>query len=201
MHASSPSESRLSSPRCSRSRSLIFVLVRLLPGNVIDLMLRRRRRGASPEHQAAREGAARPHRLLLRSSTGTGSAGIFQGDLGHSLLHLAADARRSLRTALPITIELVFLGLLIARRRSACRSASSRPSGATASTTTARASPACRDQHPELLAGDAAPDLHVARLPLGAAALVRPLLRGPDGRTCRRSSCRRSRSRSSRSRS
>ena len=89
----------------------IFMLVRLLPGNVIDLMLGADA-GASPElRQRAKE------QLGL-----TGSypeqywhwiSHMFQGDLGRSL-YTSQPISETLRTALPITIELVFLGLLIA---------------------------------------------------------------------------------------
>ena len=111
----------------------IFMLVRLLPGNVIDLMLGGDANATPELRQRAKE------QLGL-----TGSypeqywrwiSHMFQGDLGRSL-YTSQPISETLRTALPITIELVFLGLLIAVW-SACRSASSRPSGATASTTTA----------------------------------------------------------------
>ena len=89
----------------------IFMLVRLLPGNVIDLMLGADA-GASPElRERAKE------QLGL-----TGSypeqywhwiSNMFQGDLGRSL-YTSQPISETLRSALPITVELVFLGLLIA---------------------------------------------------------------------------------------
>ena len=179
---------------------IIFVLVRLAARQHPRPLLRRATTRRRPSRSRRRRS----------SSASTGSyleqywrwvSGAVHGDFGHSLLTAAARVRTSCRPSLPIDIELILLGIADRAARSASRSARSRPSGATAPSTTSRASPACRDQHPELLARDAAADLHVARLPLGAAARVRPVLRGPVARTSRSSSCRRSRSPSSRSRS
>ena len=115
-------------------------MVRLLPGNIIDLLFggdQTATRGA----QAAGDASSSASTAPTRSSTGAGSAAS----------STATSASRSatrepisdiMSTALPITLELVFLGLLIAVARSACRSASSRPSSATALPTTARGSAA-----------------------------------------------------------
>jgi peptide/nickel transport system permease protein len=90
---------------------VIFALVRLLPGDVLDVLFAGDT-SASPElREQARE------QLGL-----TGSypeqywrwiSNMLQGDLGHSLLS-SQPLSETLKTALPITIELVFLGLLIA---------------------------------------------------------------------------------------
>jgi len=90
---------------------VIFALVRLLPGDVLDVLFAGDT-SASPElREQARE------QLGL-----TGSypeqywrwiSNLFQGDLGHSLLS-SQPLSDTLATALPITIELVFFGLLIA---------------------------------------------------------------------------------------
>src|SRR4051812_32532344 len=89
----------------------IFMLVRLLPGNVIELMLGADT-SATPElRERAKEqlglNGSYPEQYWRWISH------MFQGDLGHSL-YTSQPISDTLRTALPITIELVFLGLLIA---------------------------------------------------------------------------------------
>jgi len=90
---------------------VIFALIRLLPGDVLDVLF-------------AGDTSATPElREQAREQLGlTGSypeqywrwiSNLFQGDLGHSLLS-NQPLSDTFRTALPITIELVFLGLLIA---------------------------------------------------------------------------------------
>jgi peptide/nickel transport system permease protein len=90
---------------------VIFLGVRLLPGNIIDLMFGGDAT-ATPEAKAA---AA--HQLGLDGSYASQYwrwvSGIFQGDMGVSLLN-SRPISDMLRTALPITIELIILGLLIA---------------------------------------------------------------------------------------
>jgi peptide/nickel transport system permease protein len=90
---------------------VIFLMVRLLPGNVIDLMFG----GDATASPEARQQAAEQLGL-------TGSypeqywrwvKGIFTGDLGNSLLSQRPIAE-IFQSALPITIELIVFGLLIA---------------------------------------------------------------------------------------
>jgi peptide/nickel transport system permease protein len=90
---------------------VIFFVVRLLPGNVIDIMFGGDAQ-ASPEAKAA---AA--HQLGIDGSYPSQYwrwvSGIFKGDMGVSLLN-SRPISDTLATALPITIELIVLGLLIA---------------------------------------------------------------------------------------
>jgi peptide/nickel transport system permease protein len=90
---------------------LIFVMVRLLPGSILDLFFAGDNTATPAELQAAKE------KLGL-----TGSyfeqywrwiKGIVHGDFGHSLL-TGQPVTDIMRTSLPIDIELIFLGLLIA---------------------------------------------------------------------------------------
>jgi peptide/nickel transport system permease protein len=89
----------------------VFLMVRLLPGNVIDLMFGGDAT-ASPEQreQAAKQlglDGSYPHQYWEWIS------GIFQGDLGRSLLS-QRPISEIFASALPITIELIVFGLLIA---------------------------------------------------------------------------------------
>jgi peptide/nickel transport system permease protein len=90
---------------------VIFLGVRLLPGNVIDLMFGGDAT-ASPELRAR---AA--HDLGLDGSYPSQYwrwiKGMFSGDMGHSLLS-QRPISEIMATALPITIELIVFGLLIA---------------------------------------------------------------------------------------
>jgi peptide/nickel transport system permease protein len=90
---------------------VIFLFVRLLPGNIIDIMFGGDAT-ATPEAKAA---AARQLGLdgSYPSQYWRWVSGIFQGDMGHSLLN-SRPISDMLKTALPITIELIVLGLLIA---------------------------------------------------------------------------------------
>lgn len=89
----------------------IFLMVRLLPGNIIDIMFGGDAQ-ATPEQK---EAAARqlgldgsyPHQYWEWVS------GMFQGDFGTSLLS-QRPISEIFADALPITIELIVLGLLIA---------------------------------------------------------------------------------------
>lgn len=90
---------------------VIFFMVRLLPGNVIDIMFGGDAQ-ATPEqrHQAAVQlglVGSYPQQYWNWIS------GIFQGDFGNSLLS-QRPISEIFADALPITVELVFLGLLIA---------------------------------------------------------------------------------------
>jgi peptide/nickel transport system permease protein len=90
---------------------VIFLMVRLLPGNVIDLMFG----GDAQATQEQRDAAAEQLGL-------TGSyfrqywnwiSGIFSGDFGNSLLS-QRPISDVFASALPITIELIVFGLVIA---------------------------------------------------------------------------------------
>lgn len=90
---------------------VIFFMVRLLPGNIIDIMFGGDAQ-ATPEqrHQAAEQlglVGSYPEQYWNWIS------GVFRGDFGTSLLS-QRPISEIFADALPITIELVFLGLLIA---------------------------------------------------------------------------------------
>jgi len=89
----------------------IFFMVRLLPGNIIDIMFGGDAQ-ATPEqrHQAAVQlglVGSYPEQYWNWIS------GIFQGDFGNSLLS-QRPISEIFADALPITVELVFFGLLLA---------------------------------------------------------------------------------------
>jgi len=90
---------------------VIFSAVRLLPGNIIDIMFG----GDATATPAAKAAAA--HQLGLDGSYPSQYwrwvSGIFHGNMGVSLLN-SRPISDTMKTALPITIELIFLGLLIA---------------------------------------------------------------------------------------
>lgn len=90
---------------------VIFLMVRLLPGNVIDIMFG----GDAQATQEQRDAAA--EQLGLKGSYPeqywNWVSGVFQGDMGNSLLS-QRPISEIFRDALPITIELIVLGLLIA---------------------------------------------------------------------------------------
>jgi peptide/nickel transport system permease protein len=90
---------------------VIFFMVRLLPGNVIDIMFG----GDATASPEAKEAAAKQLGLdgSYLSQYWRWIKGIFQGDLGNSLLS-QRPISEIFTSALPITIELIFLGLLIA---------------------------------------------------------------------------------------
>jgi peptide/nickel transport system permease protein len=90
---------------------IIFVMVRLLPGSILDLFFAGDNTATPEQLEEAKK------RLGL-----TGSyfeqywnwiSGVVRGDFGNSLL-TGQPVTEIMRTALPIDIELVFLGLLIA---------------------------------------------------------------------------------------
>jgi peptide/nickel transport system permease protein len=90
---------------------VIFLMVRLLPGNIIDIMFGGDAT-ATPEAKAAAAkqlglDGSYPHQYWEWVD------GIFHGDLGRSLLSQRPIAD-IFQAALPITIELIILGLLIA---------------------------------------------------------------------------------------
>ena len=119
----------------------IFVMVRLLPGNIIDVLFAGDAHGDARSRSTQALDAARHDRLLLRPVLALDRPDVLHGDFGRSLPQPAADLERSSATRCPINIELVLLGLLIALS-SGSRSGSSPPSGATAPPTTPPASPA-----------------------------------------------------------
>jgi peptide/nickel transport system permease protein len=89
---------------------LIFLMVRLLPGDVIDVML-----GADTQATPAQREEAR-RQLGLDGSYAQQywrwASGAVQGDLGNSIRN-AEPVSSILRDALPITLQLVFLSLII----------------------------------------------------------------------------------------
>jgi peptide/nickel transport system permease protein len=90
---------------------VIFTMVRVLPGNVIDIMFGGDAT-ASPEARAAAAkqlglDGSYPHQYWEWVS------GIFHGDLGNSLLS-QRPISQIFQSALPITVELIVFGLLIA---------------------------------------------------------------------------------------
>jgi peptide/nickel transport system permease protein len=89
----------------------IFLLVRLLPGNIIDLLFAGDVTATPEVKERAKE------QLGLNGSYPAQYwrwvSHMFHGDLGNSL-YTSQPITETLRDALPITIELVFLGLLIA---------------------------------------------------------------------------------------
>jgi peptide/nickel transport system permease protein len=90
---------------------VIFTMVRVLPGNVIDIMFGGDAT-ASPEARAAAAkqlglDGSYPHQYWEWVN------GIFHGDLGNSLLS-QRPISQIFQSALPITIELIIFGLLIA---------------------------------------------------------------------------------------
>jgi peptide/nickel transport system permease protein len=90
---------------------LIFMMVRLLPGDVLDVLIGGDITTTEEQRQAARE------QLGLTGSYPEQywrwASGAVQGDLGMSLRN-AEPVRDILQSALPITLELIFLALLIA---------------------------------------------------------------------------------------
>src|SRR5262245_26789389 len=90
---------------------IIFVMVRLLPGSILDLFFAGDNTATPEQLQEAKE------KLGL-----TGSyfeqywnwiKGVVQGDFGNSLL-TGQPVTEIMRTSLPIDIQLIFMGLLIA---------------------------------------------------------------------------------------
>jgi peptide/nickel transport system permease protein len=90
---------------------VIFLMVRLLPGNVIDIMFGGDAT-ASPEAKEAAEKQLGLDGSYL-SQYWRWISGVFQGDLGNSLLS-QRPISEIFTSALPITIELIVFGLLIA---------------------------------------------------------------------------------------
>src|SRR4051812_6319095 len=90
---------------------VIFLMVRLLPGNVIDIMFG----GDATATPEAKEAAAK--QLGIDGSYihqyWEWVSGIFHGDMGNSLLS-QRPIFEIFQAALPITIELIILGLLLA---------------------------------------------------------------------------------------
>ena len=113
-------------------------MVRLLPGDIIDILFGGDQTASEEVKQQAREqlglNGSYPEQYWRWIS------GIFQGDFGFSLRNTEPVSNIILES-LSVTLELVILALLIAVS-SACRSASSRPSSATAPPTTSRGSAA-----------------------------------------------------------
>ena len=90
---------------------VIFLMVRLLPGNIIDIMFGGDAQATPEQRDAAAE------QLGLKGSYPeqywNWMSGVLQGDFGNSLLS-QRPISEIFADALPITIELIILGLLIA---------------------------------------------------------------------------------------
>jgi peptide/nickel transport system permease protein len=90
---------------------LIFMMVRLLPGDILDVLIGGDITTTEAQRQAAREQlglvGSYPEQYWRWAS------GVVQGDLGMSLRN-AEPVRDILQAALPITLELIFLALVIA---------------------------------------------------------------------------------------
>jgi peptide/nickel transport system permease protein len=89
----------------------IFLMVRLLPGDIIDLMFGADVTATPEIKQQAREQIGLDGSYVEQYWNWI--SGVFQGDLGRSLATYQPISD-TLQHALPITVELVFLGLLIA---------------------------------------------------------------------------------------
>ena len=155
---------------------IIFMLVRLLPGSILDLFFAGDN-AATPEQMAAAKRQLGLYGSYLDQYR-RWISGVLHGDFGHSYLtqQPVADI---MRTAIPIDIELVFLAII---DRPGDRDPPRRDLRGPARPARRLRRPrhrARRHQHPELLARDAAPHVHLAGVPLGAAARVRPVLGGP----------------------
>jgi peptide/nickel transport system permease protein len=90
---------------------VIFLMVRLLPGNVIDIMFG----GDATATPAAKEAAAKQLGIdgSYPSQYWNWISGIFQGDMGNSLLS-QRPIFEIFQAAMPITVELIIIGLLLA---------------------------------------------------------------------------------------
>ena len=90
---------------------LIFVMVRLMPGSILDLFFAGDNTASPEALQKAKE------QLGLTGSYfqqyWTWISGVAHGDFGHSLL-TGQPVTDIMKSSLPIDIELIFLGLLIA---------------------------------------------------------------------------------------
>ena len=149
---------------------VIFFMVRLLPGDIIDVLT-----GADIGSDETLKDQAR-EQLGLNGSYAEQYwrwiSGVVQGDFGFSLRN-TQPVSEVLLNALPITFELVFLGLLIAVVIGLPLGILSAVKRDSKHDYAARDRRPHRRQHPELLARDAAAPLHLARARLGAAAHVR----------------------------
>ena len=150
---------------------IIFLMVRLLPGRhhrhprAVPTSRRRPEQIAQAREQLGLTGSY-PEQYWRWISN------FVTGDFGFSYRN-TQPVSEILAHAVPITLELVLLGLLIAvviGLPLGVLSAVKRDS--THDYAGPRRRPH-RRQHPELLARDAPPPLHLARVPLGAAADVR----------------------------
>lgn len=90
---------------------LIFLLVRLLPGDIIDVLLGGDLSATEADKQLAREQLGLDGSYVEQYWRWV--SGVAQGDLGFSYRN-TQPVSEILLNALPITLELVFLGLLIA---------------------------------------------------------------------------------------
>jgi peptide/nickel transport system permease protein len=92
---------------------IVFVTIRLIPGNVIDLMLSANDVGAGGMNRAALEAALGYDRPMLIQYFHWIGGILFRADLGHSLWH-ATPVADEIAQRLPITFELGLLAMMVA---------------------------------------------------------------------------------------
>ena len=151
----------------------VFLLIRLVPGDPVRTMLGFR---ATPENVATiREelGLDRPLLDPVRQWLG----GLFHGDFGEDYVS-RRPALVAARQRLPVTLELTFLAMGLARRSSASRSACMAASRGGAGGADGRVRHR-RDQHPRLLARHHARAAVRRHVELAAALRLRADHRGP----------------------
>ena len=90
---------------------IVFMSMRLIPGDVIDLMLAQNDIATSQDRARIESALGLDQPLLIQY--GTWASGVLQGDLGRSLWQ-NTPVTEQLRATLPITFELGLLALLVA---------------------------------------------------------------------------------------
>jgi peptide/nickel transport system permease protein len=90
---------------------LIFVMVRLMPGSILDLFFAGDNTATPEQLQAAKEQLGLTGSYFQQYWTWV--SGVFHGDFGNSLL-TQQPVTEIMKSSLPIDIELILLGLLIA---------------------------------------------------------------------------------------
>ena len=155
----------------------IFLMVRLLPGDIIDILFGGDQTASEEVKQQAREQLGLNGSYLEQYWRWI--SGVLQGDFGYSLRN-TEPVSNIVFDALTVTLELVFLAPADRHaHRRAPRRALRRQARHRLGPRRARRRPR-RAQRPELLARDAAAALHLARPRLGAAARLHLSVRGPD---------------------
>lgn len=91
---------------------IVFMSVRLIPGDVIDLMLSENSSSAGPEARAALLSALGLDQPMWRQYLSWAGGILFQGDFGQSLW-TRTPVVETLMERLPVTLELGFLALIV----------------------------------------------------------------------------------------